>query len=501
MSEFNPQLRAPEQSPLTKFRYYGAAVIAVLAGTAPIISHDQVSHVDEHPYELFHPERSTIITTPTYASVIEDSEGYQVLKSEIDKLLTFEVEGDDKEQADFQRAIESIIDPSEDVLVTSDGNDIIIRTGDFARHHKLDLDEATDKQSSTLIVGINGKLVNGAGHESHEQITPAHTTTEYREKEHTTEETVLYYQKAVKEEKAPLVKRYDEPKPIKKIRFKPAEDLEPQTTLPATEPTLPDDVEPPVAEIKQPEPTIPQKYVPTPPSEIKPEPIVPPEPKPPQDTEPTGSGSGLGGGRAVEANSPAQQPLDRQPPTINLPELAKFARGRSIHGEASHERYPLDDRLRLRGLESPHMGTGWLKKVAALIALTGAIYGWNRAEFSSIEDCQISTPEQPFNITKERGQWIPEFSRPNCPDPQGNVLRITFSGFEKGYATGTLQSDGEITHRLQIPDFLIQGIVKDSASKTFKPKIHSLMVQVDEARKVSAEQSSKPFSPIDFDNQ
>lgn len=470
MPEINPgQPQAERQlSLLDRTRRVTAIALAgILPISFPVILEQAGEWKETKTVESVIPGGTSLETFPTSKTEIRDETGREIPREKLNGYLTYHLTEED-EKDKFVGVIKEIVEPDSKVRVTRDGNDVLIQTDDFADHPKL---KPRDKQAQTLEIGIDGELVHGEGQGSRKIITPDIVVKEDVTEKHRLTVPVYSYPEAVMPEKPKIETEEEEddndPDPIT------PEDNEPQTKPePINQPTEPKTEE--EGETEEPEPT---------------------PPKEPAGGKPEKPGKGGNGSTNNTQSENRVRTFDEiydeyisqttKPRGTNV-RTTSARTGSGGRGQRSFNfsaRFP-----RIRGLLVP---------IIAGSIIGGGLFALRQSEFESVEDCVLSTPEQPFNIEKESGEWLPSFSQPDCPEPRGHEVRVTFDGFSNGYGIGSLGEDGNISEVISVPKSAMPGFIIDRyAGDKFTSQVRGLMNEVDQAREQIAKQTGQHYNPF-----
>jgi len=475
-------------------RVTAIAIAGILSISSPVILEQAGEWEETTTVEYVIPGGTSLETFPTSKTEIRDETGREIPRDELNSYLKYNVTEKD-EKKEFVNAIEEIVLPDSKVRVTRDGDDVLIQTGDFADHPEL---KPRDKQAQTLEIGIDGELVHGEGQGSRRTITPEIVVKEDVTEEHSLTVPVYFYPEAVMPEKPEIVSEGEEgdndPDPLT------PEDNDPQTKPePINQPTEPKTEE--EAATEEPEPTPPKE-----PAGGKPEKpgksgngsTGEPEPTPPKEPaggKPEKPGKGANGSmdntqsenrvRTVEEILDEHISQTTKPRGANV-RATSVKTGSGGRGQRSFNFSPKFPRIR-----------GLLVPIIAGSIIGGGLFALRESEFESVEDCALGTPEQPLNIEKESGEWLPSFSQPDCPEPIGHEVRVTFEGFSNGYGIGSLSEDGDISEVISVPKSAMPGFIIDRyAGDKFTSQVRGLMNEVDQAREQIAEQTGRQYKPF-----
>ncbi len=472
MSEINSgQPQAERQlSLLDRTRRVTAIALAgILPISFPVILEQAGEWEETTTVEFVIPGGTSLETFPTSKTEIRDETGREIPRDELNGYLKYNVtEKDEKEE--FVNAIEEIVKPDSKVRVTRDGDDVLIQTGDFADHPEL---KPRDKQAQTLEIGIDGELVHGKGQGSRKIITPDIVVKEDVTEKHRLTVPVYSYPEAVMPEKPKIETEGEEgdnvPDPLT------PEDNDPQTEEPEPTPPKEPETEKEV-ETEEPEPTPPKESAGV-------------EPEKPRKGGNGGTDNTQSENRVRTVKEILDEHISQTTNTRGTNVRATSARtGSGGRGQRSFNFSPRFPRIR-----------GLLVPIIAGSIIGGGLFALRQSEFESVEDCVLSTPEQPFNIEKESGEWLPSFSQPDCPEPRGHEVRVTFDGFSNGYGIGSLGEDGNISEVISVPKSAMPGFIIDRyAGDKFTSQVRGLMNEVDQAREQIAKQTGQQYNPFNL---
>ena len=472
MPEINPgQPQAERQlSLLDRTRRVTAIALAgILPISFPVILEQAGEWEETTTVEFVIPGGTSLETFPTYKTEIRDETGREIPRDELNGYLKYNLtEKDEKDE--LVGAIKEIVKPDSKVRVTRDGDDVLIQTGDFADHPEL---KPRDKQAQTLEIGIDGELVHAEGQGSRKIITPDIVVKENVTEKHRLTVPVYFYQLAVIPKKPEIVTEGEE-------SDNDPDQLTPEDNNPQTEP----------------EPTPPKEPAGGKPekpgkgssgSTDEPEPTPPKEPAGGKPEKPgKGSSGSTNNTQSENRVRTVEEILDEHISRTTMPRgtnvrATSVRTGSGGRGQRSFNFSPKFPRIR-----------GLLVPIIAGSIIGGGLFALRQSEFESVEDCALSTPEQPLNIEKESGEWLPSFSQPDCPEPIGHEVRVTFDGFSNGYGIGSLSEDGDISKVIGVPKSAMPGFIIDHyAGDEFTSQVQGLMNEVDRSREQIAEQTGQ----------
>jgi hypothetical protein len=495
MSEMDTgQPEAERQFSLAERARRGTAIAlaGILPIAFPVLHEEEVVWEETVTKEVVITGTTDIVTFTQSDTEIQDQSGGEIADDKLIDYLTFRLTETD-ETDEFADAVARIVKPDSKVLVSREGDDIVIRTDDFAEHPEL---EPKDNQAQTVEIAVNGKLVHGERLSSQRIQNPDEIILVETTEERRVPVPVIFYPLAVIPEKPEIVDEGEGEEGTDPIE--PAnQENESETSITPEQDELatPEDLEATPEQVPSNEPNKPET---TQPEE--------PEPKDEQDgneTEPPESGNseksrsggdeGAGNTQGDTTGPTAKEIYDEYIRQTTTPRGVSIPNSRAGYGgNNGREQWSLDFSARFPRLR------GFLIPLISVSVIIGAAYAWREAEFELVEDCELGTPEQPLNIEKQSGQWLPEFSRPDCPEPEGHEVTISFDGFERGYGLGALSESGEIDEILTVPQSAMPDKALDHfAGDQFTSQVRSLLDRVDQAREQIANQTGQDHNSFD----
>lgn len=175
-------------------RVIAAGLATILPVSGPVLAETEVTWNDRVVENSVTPGATHDIVIPTSGSEIIDKTGHEIPSDKLPFFLTFRLTKQ-SEQKEFESAIAEIIKTDSDVTVVRDGADVLIRTGDFARH-PLDTKPRED-QVTNLVIGIDGTLLYGVGSKTRRVIEPDKIISTEHETQHTIDVPIIVEMRGV----------------------------------------------------------------------------------------------------------------------------------------------------------------------------------------------------------------------------------------------------------------------------------------------------------------